>query len=46
MKDKRLAIYVGAAALVIILLGGGYYFLSSQKSASRDVSEIPPEISE
>lgn len=45
MKEKRIAIILGAIVL-IILLSAGYYFLFFQKSASKDVSEIPLEIQE
>lgn len=45
MKDRRIAIILGAIVL-IILLSAGYYFLSSQKSASQNTSAVPPEIQE
>lgn len=45
--EKNKKILFGIAALVLLIaFGAGYYFLFFQKSASKDVSEIPPEIQE
>ena len=45
MQNKKIVIGGIIIALLVILVAG-YYFLFSQKSASKDVSEIPSEISE
>lgn len=44
-KNKKILFGIAALAL-LILFGAGYYFFFSQKSASKDVSEMPPEIQE
>lgn len=44
-KNKKILFGIGALVLLIVL-GAGYYFFFFQKSTSKDVSEIPPEIQE
>lgn len=45
MQKKKILI-AGIIISLLVIFGAGYYFFFFQKSASKDGSEIPPEIQE